>query len=104
MRVLVCPNTLVIGGASLVAVDLATAMAARGHDVVVLASRGPLVARLEAAGLPWVEAPATDDGTGPAPSTPRPTWPSRAVIDLIRRTAADRGTEVVHTYEWPRCL
>jgi glycosyltransferase involved in cell wall biosynthesis len=104
MNILVCPNTLVAGGASMVALDLAAALQARGHRVVVLAAAGPLARRLEERNLRWVAAPPTSDGTAPGSGPLRPTWPSPAVIRLVRSVAAAERIDVVHTFEWLRCL
>lgn len=104
MNILVCPNTTIIGGASLDAVDLAAAMRERGHQLFVLGPPGALVERLGPLGITWIEGPATDDGTAPELGRGRALWPSVAVMRRIRRVVADEHIDVVHTYEWPRCL
>lgn len=104
MNILVCPNTLIVGGASLVAVDLAAAMRERGHRVLVLGPRGALVDRLPSLGLEWIESRSIDDGSDPEVGTQRPLWPSLATARQIRRVVADERIDVVHAYEWPRTL
>ena len=93
MRILVCPNTLDIGGSQLNAVELAECMQVRGHDVTVLAPRGPLGSRLTAAGVSFV----------PAPARPR-VRPSPSIMRLMRRVVVHRGIDIVHGYEWPPIL
>lgn len=104
VNILVCPNTLIVGGASLVALDLAAAMRERGHRVVVLGPRGALVDRLPSLGLEWIESRAIDDGSDPEVGTRSPLWPSLVTARQIRRVVADERIDVVHTYEWPRTL
>lgn len=51
MRILVHPNDLVLGGASLNAVQLAASLQHRGHDVLVASPEGDLSAYVEQVGL-----------------------------------------------------
>lgn len=104
MNILVCPNTSIVSGASLVALDLAAAMHERGHRVIVLGPPGALVDQLGSIGIEWIEMPAGDDGSDPEVGERRTLWPSPASIRRIRRVAAAEQVDVVHTYEWPRCL
>ncbi|KQM81438.1 glycosyltransferase family 4 protein [Agromyces sp. Leaf222] len=92
MRIVVYPHDLGIGGSQLNAIELAAAVRALGHEVLVFGRPGALVARIEACGLEFVEAPAP--GKRPSPSV------ARALAHLVR----DRGIDLVHGYEWPPIL
>lgn len=91
MRILVFPQLLSLGGASIAAVELAGEMRRRGHDVTVFGPPGPLVAAVRDRGVRYVEAPRRGDEV---------TWPSppliRALCSAVRSVSAD----VVHTFEW----
>lgn len=92
VKVLVYPHSMQIGGSQLVAIQLAAAVARRGHDVTVFGPAGPLQSRLSAQGVPFVEAPKA----GRRPSLRI----ARALNDLVRAQQFD----VVHGYEWPPTL
>lgn len=92
MRVIVYPHDLGIGGSQLNAIELAAAVRDRGHDILVFGRSGPLRARIDELGLPFVEAP---------PQGKRPSLPTaRALAELSRQ----RGIDVIHGYEWPPIL
>ncbi|MFI8592053.1 glycosyltransferase [Dietzia maris] len=92
MRVIVYPHDLGIGGSQLNAIELAAAVRDRGHDVLVFGRSGPLRARIDELGLPFVEAP---------PQGKRPSLPTaRALAELSKQ----RSIDVIHGYEWPPIL
>lgn len=92
MRVLVAPHDLGIGGSQINAIDLAAAVSAAGHEVLVYGKPGPLVERIEARGLEFV--PARRLRYRPAPSR----------IAQLARLARRREIDLIHAYEWPPCL
>lgn len=93
MRLLIFPNSLGVGGSQLNAVELASKMQDRGHEVVVFGPDGPLADRVVAAGMTFEPAP------------PRPkVRPSPAIVSSLRSAAARHGSEIVHGYEWPPIL
>ena len=92
MRVLVFPHSLSLGGGQLNAVELAEAVRELGHEVAVYGSPGPWSARLDEAGIEFVEAP-----------EPRRRPDHRVVSDLRRRILRER-IDIVHGYEWPPIL
>lgn len=87
MKVLVFPVRLAIGGAQINAVDLATGVRDRGHDVVVFSRPGPLLERVRDRGLAFVPAP--------DPGRFRPSPPT---IRALRRVVAELGVDVVHAW------
>ncbi|WP_020668516.1 glycosyltransferase [Amycolatopsis nigrescens] len=89
MRILVYPHAMEIGGSQLNAVQLAGAIAARGHHVVVLSEPGPLVDLISDLGLEHVEIPLSRRR------------PSPEVIGTLGRVVRERGIHLVHGYEWP---
>jgi glycosyltransferase involved in cell wall biosynthesis len=92
MKILVYPHMLSIGGSQLNAVELAGAVARRGHDVTVFGRQGPLVDVVRAWGMRFEEAPE---------STRRP---SLAVAGALVRLVERDGYDLVHGYEWPPVL
>lgn len=62
LRVMVCPHELVMGGSQLNAIDLATALRRRGHEVEIFAPEGPILSIVHARGVPYVAAPARRPG------------------------------------------
>ena len=92
MRVLVYPHVLDIGGSQLNAVELASAVQALGHEVIVFGQPGALIERIESLGLEYVAAPVP--GRRPSPSV------MAALCGLVR----DRGIDVVHGYEWTTAM
>ncbi|RFB81082.1 glycosyltransferase [Methylovirgula sp. 4M-Z18] len=89
MNVLVYPHSMEIGGSQLNAVQIAGAVRDRGHQVIVVSERGPLVARVAALGLEHIEIPR--DRARPSPH----------VIRLLRDVVKRRAVDVVHGHEWP---
>lgn len=87
MRILVCPNTLKIGGSAINAIDLAAAVRDRGHEVTVFGEPGPLTERIERRGLPFV--PAQAGAVRPSP----------ALAAQLRRTVRRERIDLVHSYE-----
>jgi glycosyltransferase involved in cell wall biosynthesis len=92
VRILVAPHDLGIGGCQINAIDLAAAVAAAGHEVIVYGKPGPLVERIEARGLEFVAARRLR--YRPAPSR----------IAQLARLARRREIDLIHAYEWPPCL
>jgi glycosyltransferase involved in cell wall biosynthesis len=92
VRLLVAPHDLGIGGSQINAIDLASAAAEAGHEVIVYGRPGPLVERIEARGLEFVAA---------RPLRYRPA-PSR--IAQLATLARRRRLDLIHAYEWPPCL
>ncbi|WP_447646068.1 glycosyltransferase [Nocardioides zeae] len=92
MRILVQPHSMELGGSQLNALDLAGALKARGHDVVVYSEPGELVAGLADRGLEHVPAPR---GLS---------CPSAGRIAHLRRVLVERRIAVAHGYEWPPVL
>lgn len=92
MRILVYPHTMEIGGSQTNAIELAAAVRDMGHEVVVHAPDGPLVARVDELGLEHVPR--------------RPTFgsPGAGTALHLRRLIVERGIDVVHGYEWPPIL
>ena len=90
MKVLVVPHDLELGGSQLVALDLAAAVAGRGHQVVVGTVPGPLAELCRQAGLRL----RTID-------TPR-SRPSSRVGAALRQMAREEKPDLVHCYGlWP---
>ncbi|MDT9592547.1 glycosyltransferase family 4 protein [Nocardioides zeae] len=92
MRILVYPHAMELGGSQLNALDLAGALQARGHEVVVYSQAGELVDTLAGRGLEHVLAP------------PGRSCPSAARVAHLRRVLRSRCIDVVHGYEWPPVL
>lgn len=89
MKILVYPHAMEIGGSQLNAIELAAGVRDLGHAVTVISEPGPLVARVEEAGLEHLE---LDPGRR---------RPSPATVRLLSGLIAKRGFDVVHGYEWP---
>ena len=92
MRVLVYPHDLALGGSQLNAVEIAAAVQAAGHSVVVVGRPGALVDRIHELGLEFIDAP--QPGRRPSP----------AVAKFLARLIDDRRIDVIHAYEWPPTL
>lgn len=92
MKILVYPHTMELGGSQLNAIQLASAVRDRGHEVIVLSEPGPLVERVRAMNLEHIEVPA------------HRRRPSPGVMGTLARLVRDRGVDVVHGYEWPPIL
>jgi glycosyltransferase involved in cell wall biosynthesis len=92
VRVVVYPHRLEIGGSQINAIELAGAVHALGHDVIVFGQSGPLAERATALGADFVPAP-------------RPRGrPSPKVMRALRRLVSERAVDVVHGYEWTTAL
>jgi glycosyltransferase involved in cell wall biosynthesis len=89
MNVLVYPHSMELGGSQLNALQVAGAIRDRGHRVIVISERGPLVARVAVMGLEHIEIP--PNRARPSPGV------TRMLGDVVRRYAVD----VVHGHEWP---
>ncbi|MBP1887304.1 glycosyltransferase involved in cell wall biosynthesis [Ensifer mexicanus] len=92
MRVLVYPHDLSIGGSQINAIDLAAAVAAAGHEVIVYGIPGPLVSYIEERGLRYV------------PARPLKYRPAPSRIVQIAALAQSEHIDLIHAYEWPTCL
>jgi glycosyltransferase involved in cell wall biosynthesis len=94
VKVLVYPPTLELGGSQLNAIELAAALAERGHDLAVVAARpGPLTGLLADKGLRLLSLD--------LPGVRRPA--PRAMLALARVVRRERP-DVVHAYEAPTAL
>lgn len=92
MRILVCPTDLVLGGASLNALELAGAVQGLGHDVVLAAPPGALRARVAEANVEYIALPSL------------PNHPDRAAAAAVSRLVRRFRPDVVHTYEFGALL
>lgn len=92
MRLLVAPHDLCIGGSQINALDLASGVAAKGHDVAIYGIPGPLTEYAEALGLEFI--PARRLRYRPAPSR----------IVQLAALARRRRLDLIHAYEWPPSL
>lgn len=92
MKIIVYPHELSIGGSQINAIDLAASIAARGHEVIIYGTDGPLVPYVRERGLEFVRA--VDFKYRPAPPK----------IAQLHRLARQRKADLIHTYEWPPCL
>ena len=93
MKVLVCIHDMGLGGCQLNAIELADGVAQLGHEVVVYGPAGPLNALVSDLGLEMVIGP---------PATNR--HPAVRASRELRRLAAERSIDLVHTYEWSTTL
>jgi len=92
VKIIVYPHDLSLGGSQLNAIEIAAAVASRGHEVAVFGRPGALVPRIRQLRLEFIEAPQS----GRRPSPP--------VVAALARLIAERGIDVVHGYEWPPAL
>lgn len=92
MKIVVYPHELAIGGSQINAIDLAAAVEALGHEVLVYAPPGPLENYIGRKRLRYVRA-------HPLPYRPAPT----RIVQLLRLARRER-VDVFHAYEWPPCL
>ncbi|MGI8888435.1 MAG: glycosyltransferase [Nocardioidaceae bacterium] len=92
LRILVYPHAMELGGSQLNAIEVASAIRRRGHEVVVYAPDGPLLSRVHELGLPHVPAP--DSRIRPSPGL---------ALDLARLIES-MHIDVIHAYEWPPVL
>ncbi|HET7487646.1 MAG TPA: glycosyltransferase family 4 protein [Acidimicrobiales bacterium] len=93
--ILVCLNHLELGGSQLNAIDFATCMAERGHQVACFApftgQPGPLAALLQARGIPLEQSKRRKHVPGV----------STADVAEIRSVARRHGADLLHAYEFP---
>ncbi len=89
MRVLVYPHSMEVGGSQINAVQVAGAVHARGHDVIVFSEPGPLVTMVRAMGLEHIEIPMNRRR------------PSLAVSRMLGEVVQRRAIDIVHGHEWP---
>ncbi|WP_430296050.1 glycosyltransferase family 4 protein [Sinomonas sp. B1-1] len=89
MRILIYPHDFGIGGSQLNAVQLAVAAREHGCEVLVYGQPGPLVEKVIASGLEFVESP------------PVHTRPTPHIVAHLARVVASREVDIVHGYEWP---
>src|ERR1700676_820937 len=89
MKVLVYPHSMELGGSQLNAIQMAGAIRDRGHEVLVLSEAGPLVERVKALALEYIELPQHRKR------------PSPTVVRTISRLIMERNIDVVHGHEWP---
>ena len=92
MRILVYPHDLGLGGSQLNAIEIASAVQALGHSVVIFGRPGALIDRIDDLGLEFVESPRP--GKRPSPGV------VAALTDLIDEQEFD----ILHGYEWPPAL
>jgi|SRR5579883_1068425 glycosyltransferase involved in cell wall biosynthesis len=92
MRIVVCSHRLEIGGSQTNAIDLAWALASRGHEVTLFASDGPARDLVKKRELDLVMAPERAGTVSVASAV--------ALCRLVRM----RQPDLVHAYEWPQCL
>ena len=92
MRVLIYPHDLAIGGSQLNAIELASALYERGHEMVIFGKPGPLIERIRDFGMEFVERPISRRR------------PSPAVVGALAKLVDDRSIDVIHGYEWPPVL
>lgn len=102
MRLLVGLHHLQLGGSQLNALDLARAMAARGHEVGIFGVQhdepGPMVVRARDAGLPvWLARHPRERTRRALPYRPAV---ARALTAAVREHRAD----LLHVYEYPLIL
>ncbi|MGX5734878.1 glycosyltransferase family 4 protein [Bosea thiooxidans] len=86
---LLYPHSMELGGSQINAIQLAGAIRDRGHEVVVLAEPGPLVARVHKLDLEHIELPL------------HRSRPSPKVSAIVSDQIARRKMDVVHAHEWP---
>ncbi|TFD36918.1 glycosyltransferase [Cryobacterium sp. TMT1-19] len=92
MRILVYPHDLGLGGSQLNAIEIAAAVQALGHSVVIFGRPGALIDRIEDLGLEFVE-------------SPRPgKRPSLGVVAALTNLIDEREIDILHGYEWPPAL
>ncbi|MDQ1581341.1 MAG: hypothetical protein QOD05_2116 [Microbacteriaceae bacterium] len=89
MKVIVYPHSMEVGGSQKNAVDLASELRSRGHEVLVFSPPGPLVDVVRERGLRHELAP-----------RPR-IRPSNAIMGRLCAVASEMGADIVHGFEWP---
>lgn len=92
MRILVQTHDMGLGGSQFNAVELADAVRALGHEVVLFGPAGGLVDEVHRRGLEYVLAP------------PRRGVPDVSISAALCRLTSRRRFDVLHTYEWNTLL
>lgn len=92
MKILVYPHDLNMGGSQLNAIELAAAVRALGHDVIMFGQPGSLNLRIQELGLEFIAAPKPHH------------QPSRTIVRALADVIRDRKIDIVHGYEWPPAL
>ncbi|MFF5793530.1 glycosyltransferase [Paeniglutamicibacter sp. NPDC012692] len=92
MKVLIYPHDLQMGGSQLNALDIASGLRDKGHEVIVYGQPGELVERIHELGLEYIE-------------SPRPSHrPTPGIVADLRRLAIERDLDILHGFEWPPSL
>ncbi|TFC03098.1 glycosyltransferase [Cryobacterium mannosilyticum] len=92
MRIVIYPHSMEFGGSQRNAIDIATALRERGHELTVFCPPGPLVELVTERGLRYELAP-----------LPR-IRPSFAVMKRLCAVVEAADADVVHGFEWPTAL
>ncbi|MEV4988864.1 glycosyltransferase [Pseudarthrobacter sp. LMD1-1-1.1] len=92
MRVLVYVHDLGVGGSQLNAIEIASELRSKGHDIIIYGRPGPLVKTIKNLDLEFV--PAGEPGCRPS---------VRATRELVT-IAKTRSVDILHGYEWPPAL
>ena len=85
MRILTVPKNLDVGGSQLNSVNVAVALAGRGHQVLVASSRGPATESLHVDGVEIAEIPSPEDRV--------------ARLRALTKLKRSHGPDVIHAYE-----
>jgi glycosyltransferase involved in cell wall biosynthesis len=88
MRILVYPHELGMGGSQINALELAAAVRNLGHDVIVFATTGILLAKVNELSLQFIEAPPRRYGVDPR------------TIRRLTSIVTSQKVDLVHPYEW----
>ncbi len=89
MRIVIYPHSMEFGGSQRNAIDIATALRERGHELTVFCPPGPLLELVTERGLRYELAP-----------LPR-IRPSFAVMRRLCSVVEAADADVVHGFEWP---
>lgn len=92
MKILVYPHSMETGGSQLNAIELAAAVRNRGHDVLLVSTLGPLLAKAGELKLDHVPIP---------PDCKRLSLP---MLNFLTHLVKDHAIDVVHGYEWPPAI
>jgi L-malate glycosyltransferase len=93
VKILTYPVNLELGGSAINAIDLASGLVDRGHEVIFYAPHGPLASILIDRGLRHIVAN--------VPARPRP---SPRAIRQIWRIVRQEQVDLVHSYEYWTCV
>lgn len=92
MKILVYPHDLGLGGSQLNAIEIAAAVAALGHSVIIFGRPGALNDRISELGLEFVASPSP--GRRPSPG----------IVAALAALVDERHIDILHGYEWPPAL